>query len=151
MDQVGDDLVVIDYKSGAVKSSAWRGARMDAPQLPLYAVLHPGRPGGIAFAGVGAARAKFVGVSRDGGEIDGLRPASKFELTEDRQKGFEWDEVTAHWRAWLESLAGDFAAGRVDVDPKLAADTCRYCHLGALCRVAPASPEDPDEEGADEE
>jgi probable DNA repair protein len=151
VDRVGENLIVIDYKTGAVRNSAWRGARMDAPQLPLYAVLHAGRPTGIAFAGVGAARAKFLGVSRDGDAIDGLRPAAKFELTEDRQKGFGWDEVTAHWRAWLERLAGDFAAGRADVDPKLAASTCRYCHLGALCRVAPALPEDADEEGGDDD
>jgi probable DNA repair protein len=149
VDRVDRDLIVIDYKTGAVKNSAWRGARMDAPQLPLYAVLHPGRPTGIAFAGIGAGRATFVGVSRDGGAIDGLRAASKFELTEDRQKGFEWDQVTAHWRAWLERLAADFAAGRADVNPKLGADTCRYCHLGALCRVAPALPGDG--EGGDDE
>jgi RecB family exonuclease len=151
VDRVGDDLIVIDYKTGLVKNSAWRGARMDAPQLPLYAVLHAGRPTGIAFAAVGAARAKFVGVSRDGAAIDGLRPALKFELTEDRQKGFDWRQITAHWRAWLERLAEDFAAGRAIVDPKLGADTCRYCHLAALCRVARALPEDADMDGADDD
>ena len=42
VDDVGDALVVIDYKTGRVRGTSWRGARMDAPQLPLYAVLHPG-------------------------------------------------------------------------------------------------------------
>ncbi|HUG04663.1 MAG TPA: PD-(D/E)XK nuclease family protein [Steroidobacteraceae bacterium] len=151
VDSVGEDLIVIDYKTGHVKNSAWRGARMDAPQLPLYAVLHAGRPTGIAFAGIGAARAKFVGVSHDGGAIDGLRPASKFELTEDRQKGFDWRQITAHWRAWLERLAEDFAAGRAIVDPKLGADTCRFCHLAALCRVAPGVPEEADGDVGDDD
>ena len=151
VDRIGDELVVIDYKTGRAAGSAWRGARMDAPQLPLYAVLHPDHPTGIAFAGVGAAGAKYVGVGRDGSAIDGIEPAEKFKLTEDRQKGFPWAEITSHWRAWLERLAGDFAAGRAEVDPKLAALTCRHCHLAALCRVEAASPEDAEEDVIDGE
>jgi probable DNA repair protein len=151
VDRIGEDLIVIDYKTGKVQDSAWRGARMDAPQLPLYAVLHPDHPTGIAFAGVGAARAKYVGVGRNGAAIAGVEPAAKFRLTEDRQNGFAWEEITAHWRAWLERLAGDFAMGRAEVDPKLAAETCRYCHLAALCRVEPASREDAEEGESDGE
>jgi probable DNA repair protein len=151
LDRIGDELVVIDYKTGRTQSSAWRGARMDAPQLPLYAVLHPDRPTGIAFAGVGAAGARYVGVGREAGAINGLEDAAKFRLTEDKQNGFSWGEITAHWRAWLEQLAADFVAGNAEVDPKLAADTCRYCHLAALCRVEPASPDDVEDETADGE
>jgi RecB family exonuclease len=151
VDRVGDDLIVIDYKTGRQRSSAWRGARMESPQLPLYAVLHPGRPTGIAFAGIGAAGSQYVGVSRDGDAIPGLRPASKFALTEEKEAGFEWPEVIAHWHAWLSRLAGEFAAGGAEVNPKRGADTCRYCHLGALCRVEPAPPDDAGEESADDE
>lgn len=151
VDRVGADLIVIDYKTGKVQSSAWRGARMDAPQLPLYAILHPGRPAGLAFAGIGATGAKYVGVSRDGEAIPGLKAAAKFPLTEDRETGFEWPALVAHWHAWLARLAEDFGAGRAEVNPKLAADTCRRCHLSALCRVEPASPEDEGEEEADDE
>jgi ATP-dependent helicase/nuclease subunit B len=147
VDRIGEELVVIDYKTGTTKAAAWRGARMDAPQLPLYAVLHPDRPTGIAFAAVGAARANYLGVGRDGDAIAGMKAAEKFPLTEDEEKGFGWPEITAHWRAWLERLAADFAAGHAQVDPKLGADTCRTCHLGALCRVENAAPEE--EEGAD--
>lgn len=150
VDRAGDELVVIDYKTGATRASAWRGARMDAPQLPLYAVLHPDRPTGVAFAAVGASRAKYVGVSRSGEAIPGVKPAEKFALTEDEEKGFDWLAIAAHWRAWLDRLAADFGAGRTEVDPKLGADTCRLCHLGALCRVETVAP-GADEEGDDEE
>ncbi len=151
VDRIGDELAVIDYKTGKARSSAWRGARMDAPQLPLYAVLHPDRPTGIAFAGIGASHASYVGVGRDATVLRGIEPAAKFRLTEDQQSGFTWEEITAQWRLWLERLAGDFAAGRADVDPKLAADTCRYCHLAALCRVEPAPADDAENEVADGE
>ena len=84
-DRIGDDLVVIDYKTGKANAKAWRGARMDSPQLPLYAVLHPGHPTGVAFAGVGVARASYVGVGRDGALIAGMKAAEKFALTEEEK------------------------------------------------------------------
>jgi ATP-dependent helicase/nuclease subunit B len=149
-DRIGDEVVVIDYKTGLAKASAWRGARMDAPQLPLYAVLHPERPTGVAFASIGASRASYVGVGRDGTVIAGMKPAEKFALTEDEECGFAWPEIAAHWRAWLERLAAGFRDGHAVVDPKLAADTCRLCHLAALCRVEPATPGDGGEEGPDD-
>ena len=149
LDRVGDDCVVIDYKTGKQGAAAWRGARMDSPQLPLYAVFHPERPTGIAFAIAKPASAKYVGVGEDDTAIAGMKPAGKFELTEDRQKGFEWTAITAHWRAWLEQLAAQFAAGRAEVDPKLGGATCRRCHLSGLCRVERASSEDEGAEGDD--
>lgn len=144
VDRVGDALVVIDYKTGKVSPSQWRGARMDAPQLPLYAVLHPGHPAGIAVASVAADDARFQGVASDGRFIDGLQEARDFRLTERRERGFDWQEITRHWWAWLDALARDHAAGRAEVDPKLAAATCRNCHLGALCRVASVAPDEAD-------
>jgi hypothetical protein len=75
-------------------------------------------------------------------------PAAKFPLTEEKEKGFEWPELIAHWHAWLARLAEDFAAGRAEVDPKLATDTCRRCHLGTLCRVEAASIVEEDEDDA---
>ena len=149
-DRIGDELVVIDYKTGPARAKAWRGARMDAPQLPLYAVLHPERPTGVVFAALGAARAAYVGVGRDGAAIAGMKPAERFALTEDGEAGFSWPEIAAHWRAWLERLAADFREGRADVDPKLAADTCRLCHLASLCRVEAGAAGDTGEEADDD-
>jgi len=146
VDQTAGGLVVIDYKTGAVRGAPWRGARMDAPQLPLYAVLHARKPAGIAIARAGTAHARFVGVGDEAAIFDGLVPAAEFELTEERESGFGWGQVTEHWWAWLERLARDHAAGRAEVDPKLGATTCRRCHLGALCRVEPASNDDEEPE-----
>jgi probable DNA repair protein len=147
VDDVGGARLVIDYKTGRAHGTSWRGARMDAPQLPLYAVLHPRRPAGIVLAEAGVAGARFVGVGDDRIELEGVIPAEKYPLTEDREKGFGWNVITEHWWAWLESLAEDHAAGRAAVDPKLAGQTCRLCHLGALCRVdAAGAREDGEEE-----
>jgi probable DNA repair protein len=151
VDAVDGSRVVIDYKTGRTGNAAWRGARMDAPQLPLYAVLHPDRPGAIALAQATGAGARFVGVGAESIALDGITPACKFALTEDKEKGFDWPAITQHWWAWLDALARDFAAGRAVVDPKLAAATCRRCHLGGLCRVDTArARDDVPEEAGDE-
>lgn len=142
VDESGGARIVIDYKTGAVRGTPWRGARMDAPQLPLYAVLHPRRPAGIAIAEINATRARLVGVGGEGAGIEGLVPAQEFKLTEDRESGFGWQQVTERWWAWLDRLARDHAEGKADVDPKLGANTCRHCHLHALCRVESAAAED---------
>ena len=143
--------VVFDYKTGETRASAWRGARMDAPQLPLYAVLHPERPSAIVLAKAGLTGARWVGVGDESVTLAGVKPAPKFVLTEDKQKGFDWRAITEHWWAWLDALARDFAAGKAAVDPKLAAVTCRRCHLGGLCRVdTPGAREQPVEEAGDD-
>jgi hypothetical protein len=148
VDDAGGRLVVIDYKSGQVRGTAWRGARMDAPQLPLYAVLHPRRPAAVALAQAGRGGARYLGVGEEAIGIPGVVAAEKFPLTEDREKGFAWRAITERWWAWLDALAGDHAAGRADVDPKLAGKTCRQCHLATLCRVDPAAARDPGDEEA---
>ena len=148
VDRVGQELLVIDYKTGKASPTQWRGARMDAPQLPLYAVLHPDRPTGIALAKIGATGARFLGVARESSIVDGLLPAASFKLTEDEQSGFDWRQIGEHWYAWLERLAREHVAGHAEVDPKRGAATCRQCHLGALCRVATVAPDEPDAEGA---
>ncbi|HXV40625.1 MAG TPA: PD-(D/E)XK nuclease family protein [Steroidobacteraceae bacterium] len=146
VDETGGGLLVIDYKTGAVRGAPWRGARMDAPQLPLYAVLHPRHPAGIAIARSGAAGAAFLGVGSEELQVEGVVPAAEFKLTEDRESGFGWRQVKDHWWAWLERLARDHADGKADVDPKLGSNTCRQCHLGALCRVQPAAGDDDGDE-----
>jgi len=142
IDAQGSARVVFDYKTGATRTAAWRGARMEAPQLPLYAVLHPERPAAIVLARAGLAGASWAGVGDESVALDGLTPARKFPLTEEREKGFDWRQITERWWACLEVLARDFAAGQAAVDPKLAGVTCRRCHLGGLCRVDAASARD---------
>jgi hypothetical protein len=114
-------------------------------------VLHPGRPAGIAVAAVAAKGARYRGVASQAGFIDGLQKAEDFPLTEDREHGFGWLEITRRWWAWLDALARDHIAGVALVDPKLAVTTCRNCHLGALCRVASAAPDEADVEAADDD
>jgi ATP-dependent helicase/nuclease subunit B len=134
LDRVEDGLLIIDYKTGRAGTSQWRGARMDAPQLPLYAVLHGRDVAAIAFTVVDARSAQFRGVGQGGNLPAGISEATRFSLTEDKQSGFSWQEICERWSGWLASLASDYVAGKAVVDPKQP-QTCQFCHLSTLCRV----------------
>ena len=127
------ERIVIDYKASKVSLGAMLRRRPDEPQLPLYVVA--AEPGAVAaaFAQVCAGRTGFVGLAR----ADGLLPRVPTPETADSRSGAEasWDGQVAFWRAELERLAGDFAAGRAEVDPKRKLLTCRNCAVHPLCRV----------------
>jgi len=127
------ERIVIDYKASKVTLGAMLRRRPDEPQLPLYVVAAEPDAVAAAFAQVCAERTGFVGLARE----DGLLPRVARPETADSRSGAEasWDEQVAFWRAELERLAGDFAAGRADVDPKRKLLTCRNCDVHPLCRV----------------
>jgi len=44
------------------------------------------------------------------------------------------------WQHALLQLAEEYLRGEASVDPKHAPDTCTYCPLPGLCRIAEAGP-----------
>lgn len=148
VDRIEGGLLVLDYKTGRATPSQWRGTRPDAPQLPLYAILKGEEVGGIAFMAIDDKGVTLKGLAREPQCIDGLEPPERFALTDDKQKGFDWNGIRDHWRAWLARLASEHREGVAVVDPKQPT-TCRYCHLATLCRVAPGF-DPPDEDGDDD-
>jgi ATP-dependent helicase/nuclease subunit B len=127
------ERIVIDYKASKVSLGAMLRSRPDEPQLPLYVVAAEPGAAAAAFAQVCAERIGFVGLARE----EGLLPRVPTPETADSRSGAEasWDKQVAFWRAELERLAGDFAAGRAEVDPKRRLLTCRNCDVHPLCRV----------------
>jgi probable DNA repair protein len=134
IDRTAAGLVLIDYKTGAPRLGQWRGARPDAPQLPLYAVVARDEVAAIAFVAVDARAARYLALGVAGAGLPGLTAAERFRMAEDGEQGLAWPQVKARWAAWLARLAEEYAAGHAAVDPKQP-QTCRLCHLGTLCRV----------------
>jgi len=125
--------LILDYKSGTALPSQWLGERPDDPQLPLYAVTDPGDVAAVAFALVNAGQVGFKGLARAEGLLPGVEP---LERSRTAARGLvDWPALLETWRNTLDVLAGEFLAGRADVAPKNFPLTCRYCELGALCRV----------------
>jgi probable DNA repair protein len=132
IDQVHDEegtpgVVFVDYKSGrGATPAAWRGARPDEPQLPLYALLgDPEELRGIAFARVRAnTEMQWAGIASQPAILP--RKGSRIE---------DLVTLTSEWRSTLTQLAEDFFDGRANVQPKNYPITCTHCGHRLLCRL----------------
>lgn len=120
--------IVIDYKTGGAKNAAWLEERPDEPQLLLYLTASEREARAIALARVRAGNIGFSGFAAE----PGLLPGRSTQWM-DRCEG--WEALIDHWSRVLERLATQFADGEAAVDPKRAAQTCRYCDLPTLCRI----------------
>lgn len=124
--------IVIDYKTGKIAASAMLGERPDEPQLPLYLLTAESGAVAVAFAQVRAGDMKFVGLSRDGDLLPGVKAYPDAKRADQYPT---WSDVVAAWRTDLERIAQQFAAGVAAVDPKRHPDTCRLCDQQAFCRI----------------
>ena len=136
IDRLNDgSLLVIDYKTGDVSPKLWELLRPDDVQLPLYAGFAIDRErealGGLVFAKVRAGEMNFAGHVGDAAatlfsSLKGTSPLVKKPFTA---------EQFLEWKDYLYQLARDFLAGRADVDPRKAPETCARCGLQTLCRI----------------
>ncbi|MDE2090607.1 MAG: PD-(D/E)XK nuclease family protein [Gammaproteobacteria bacterium] len=125
--------VLIDYKSGTADPRKWLGPRPDEPQLPIYAVSDPRAFTAVLFAQLSTGDLRYRGVAEHHGLVADI--AAYDSVRKQPGEPQDWPALLAHWRAAVTALADEFADGEARVDPKHAADTCRYCHLQALCRI----------------
>jgi ATP-dependent helicase/nuclease subunit B len=129
---------LIDYKTGArVTANDWQGPRPDDPQLPLYAVAAEEKVSALAFAKLRAGDMKFSGFASAKDQLPGVKEAKS------------WEGLIEGWKKELGALAGGFASGEAQVDPKYQRNlkTCSNCDLHPLCRVHEKLGAAEDEEG----
>ncbi|MDC1513128.1 PD-(D/E)XK nuclease family protein [Porticoccaceae bacterium] len=109
VDKIGDKLLIIDYKSGAVKESSWSGARPVDPQLPLYVLASNPRANGCAFAQIKGGKIKFVG-STDSKFLASEKATGDMDLSQ------QWAEQIDAWQNALNRLADEFVRGHASVE-----------------------------------
>ena len=129
IDEVADGRVIIDYKTGVVKTDMWDGPRPDDPQLPIYA----------GFAGVQNLQGVLLGrVAEDKLEFVGrvANNSAVFLNGSSLCKPPYSETMLQEWKEHLLVLAEEFLRGEAQVDPKQYPKTCRYCDLPGLCRIA---------------
>jgi probable DNA repair protein len=99
LDTVEDETLVIDYKTGSVKSDVWLGDRPEDPQLPLYILASNPQPQGCAFASLKGNEQKFIGISNNH-IIKGIKVADN------------WDLQLQDWQQSIDNLAQEFIQGK---------------------------------------
>jgi len=133
IDQVDGGRLILDYKTGNVSPAMWSGERPDDPQLPLYAIHGQVEDlRGVLFAQVRAGETSLIGRAQDAKKTIQRDLPSQSGLVKNPLN----EETLSEWTEALRSLADQFLAGDAAVEPKAYPNTCRYCPLPALCRVA---------------
>ena len=118
--------IILDYKTGQLKSRGWEGERPDEPQLPLYCATSADPVAGAAFAMIRTGELRFRGLTASNVNLPLL---TKMSI----DPAVPFQHQVADWRRVLEHLADKFRAGVAEVDPKSGA--CDNCGLRALCRI----------------
>ncbi|MDP1537061.1 MAG: PD-(D/E)XK nuclease family protein [Burkholderiales bacterium] len=124
--------IVIDYKTGTANAGAMLGERPEEPQLPLYLVTAEPDAAAVAFAQVRTGNMAYVGLARDGDLLPGVKAYAESRHNDQYP---QWPDLVAAWRADLEQIARQFAAGISTVDPKHYPQTCQFCDLQPFCRI----------------
>ena len=131
---IDGSVLVIDYKTGDVKTKSWQLPRPDDIQLPLYArfaLKEDHQLGGLAFARVRPGDLSFAG--HIGAPVETL--FADLKSTNTLAKNPLTVEQLEDWDKYIEQLAKDFLAGHAEVNPRDYPKTCERCGLQTLCRV----------------
>lgn len=130
-------IVVIDYKSGRSASArSWAAARIDEPQLPIYAALvFPDRDvAAVALARVTPSDPGFIGVAATDGVLPGVAALDTARRDYPEARFPDWASVRRHWASALQGVAAEVRAGcaavRVADERKL-----DYCDVRPLLRL----------------
>lgn len=102
VDKIGNQTLIIDYKTGNVSSSQWLGERPKDPQLPLYVLACSPTAQGCAYAQLRAGSIELLGID------NGM-------LLPDSQLKQDWQETLQDWRRSVTNLAKEFVSGNSDV------------------------------------
>jgi ATP-dependent helicase/nuclease subunit B len=135
IDKVGDDLVVVDYKTGVSNSvNSWADNRISNPQLPLYVLTNEDIKG-ATFAQVARNQCKFKGVTSEMDMLPKVKTTvmkSRNGQATERELG-NWDDWRLHWKVALDAVAAEVRQGLATVSPMKGA--CTHCELTSLCRI----------------
>ena len=144
VDHTANGAIVIDYKSGKVATTDWLDERPPQPQLLLYqqalqqqALQQPGQKpaqqeqtpiAGLLYAKLNLDKLDYAGITAADEGYD------KLVFTGVDGRVADWQQLQQHWQQVLQSLAQEYLDGLVVVSPQ-SVQSCRYCHLPALCRI----------------
>jgi hypothetical protein len=118
--------IILDYKTGQLKSRGWEGERPDEPQLPLYCATSEQPVAGAAFAMIRTGELRFRGLTA--GDVS-LPSMAKMPI----DPALPFERQLLEWKSVLQHLAEGYRAGDAKVDPKPGA--CDNCGLRSLCRI----------------
>lgn len=131
VDRCGEQLVIIDYKTGQAGIGGWQGERPAEPQMPLYALQFRDRLAALVYASLKPGDVGLKGIAASDELLGDTLPQRSVLSPE------KWRDQLERWQEVLEALATSFAGGDARVDPlrvEGSGSSCERCHLATLCR-----------------
>ena len=105
IDQLEDQWLIIDYKSGNNSSSKqWQANRLIAPQLPLYACSYGQPIDAVSFAVVNGSHQKFDGIGDLTQDIKGIQGSEKATQ-------MPWGDLIVAWSEDINRTVSEFKNG----------------------------------------
>ncbi len=130
-------LVVLDYKTGSVVSQkSWADARIDEPQLPIYAAmaLSGNEVAAVCFAKVRIEEQKFIGIAAEEALLPGVDCLAGASKLFDETQFPDWPALLQHWQASIAAMVGEVRNGEAAV--RFADENdLRDCELKPLLRL----------------
>jgi exodeoxyribonuclease-5 len=130
IDEVNQNKIVIDYKSGATKTlNEWFLNTYGELQMPFYALFASDKPiDAIAIGVINSSKAQWVGIGRDMELLKGIKDASCSAQYQ------SWDELLAFWRYRINDAAKSYELGDAAVRFAREKDMT-YCHVKPILRL----------------
>ncbi|WP_251863628.1 PD-(D/E)XK nuclease family protein [Achromobacter sp. Marseille-Q4962] len=129
--------VILDYKTGAAPARPepdWSRARPVNLQLPFYASVLAETGGnevaGLVLAQIHARQVAAQGLADEDLGVPGVALAAESPYFE----GLSWDEIRGRWRAAIEALADEYAAGFA-ANVAYRRDDLKYCDALPFLRL----------------
>jgi len=129
IDKVGQNEIVIDYKSGAQKSfNEWFLSGQGELQMPFYALFSSNHPvDAIAIGLINNLKPKWIGVGQDRDLLPGIKDPSSLNYQ-------SWEELLGFWRCRIHDAVEDFEKGFAGVKFIEEKDLL-YCHVKPILRI----------------
>ena len=130
IDEVNQNKIVIDYKSGATKTlNEWFLNAYGELQMPFYALFASDKPiDAIAIGVINSSKPQWVGIGRDMELLKGIKDASCSAQYQ------SWDELLAFWRYRINNAAKSYELGDAAVRFAREKDMT-YCHVKPILRL----------------
>jgi len=130
IDEVNQNKIVIDYKSGATKTlNEWFLNAYGELQMPFYALFASDKPiDAIAIGVINSSKPQWVGIGRDMELLKGIKDASCSAQYQ------SWDDLLAFWRYRINDAAKSYELGDAAVRFAREKDMT-YCHVKPILRL----------------
>ena len=129
IDEVNQNNIVIDYKSGATKTlNEWFLNAYGELQMPFYALFASNTPiDAIAIGIINSPKPQWIGIGRDRGLLQGIKDATAIEYQ-------SWDDLIGFWKYRIDEASKSYESGNAAIKFTREKDMA-YCQVKPILRL----------------